>query len=168
VNTRGLSIRATKRSPRISPSSSPGHRTVRAYAVGVPLATALAIDAYVHATNAGIYDPAAGGLITEGNLFRAEAVVAGLVAILILLRPTRLVWALALGVASSALAAVVLYRYVDVGAIGPIPNLYEPTWQVPGKLTSAYAEGVGVLLGALGLVVSYTMPRQLNAQTSSL
>ena len=54
-------------------------------------------------------------------------------------------------VAASALAAVVLYRYVDVGAIGPFPNLYEPTWQVPGKLTSAYAEGIAVLLSAVGV-----------------
>jgi hypothetical protein len=39
---------------------------------------------------------------------------------------------------------VLLYRYVDVGAIGPVPNMYEPVW-FGEKLHSAYAEG-GVAL----------------------
>jgi hypothetical protein len=121
----------------------------RALALGV--AVALAVDAYVHATSSGFYDPTHGGLITEGNLFRAEALVSGAVAVLSLLRPSRRTLTAALLVAASALGAVVLYRYVDVGAIGPIPSLYEPTWQVPGKLTSAYAEGIAVLLSAVGL-----------------
>jgi hypothetical protein len=117
-------------------------------------AAALAVDAYVHASSASVYDTAQGGLLNEGNLFRAEAAVASLVALAVLLLPTRRVWLLTLGVAASALGAVVLYRYVNVGAIGPIPNLYEPTWQVPGKLLSAYAEGASVLLAAAGLMVS--------------
>jgi hypothetical protein len=29
--------------------------------------------------------------------------------------------------------------------------MYENTWQVPGKLLSAYAEGAAVVLAALGL-----------------
>jgi len=45
---------------------------------------------------------------------------------------------------------VLLYRYVDVGTIGPLPNMYEPTWQVPGKPLSAYAEGGAAVLSALG------------------
>jgi hypothetical protein len=59
----------------------------------------------------------------------------------------------ALGVGASALAAVLLYRYVDVGAVGPLPDLYENTWQVPGKLLSAYAEGAAVVLAGLGLLI---------------
>jgi len=58
-----------------------------------------------------------------------------------------------LGVGASALAAVLLYRYVDLGALGPLPNMYENTWQVPGKLLSAYAEGAAIVLAGLGLVV---------------
>ena len=121
----------------------------RALALGV--AVALAVDAYVHATSSGFYDPTHGGLITEGNLFRAEALVSGVLAVLLLLRPSRWTLTAALLVAASALGAVALYRYVDVGAIGPFPNLYEPTWQVPGKLTSAYEEGIAVLLSAVGV-----------------
>jgi hypothetical protein len=57
------------------------------------------------------------------------------------------------GVGASALAAVLLYRYVDLGPLGPLPDMYENTWQVPGKLLSAYAEGAAVVLAGLGLVV---------------
>jgi hypothetical protein len=128
-------------------TSSPAYSAIR-----LLTAAALGLDAYVHATNASFYDPAQGGFITEGNLFRAEALVAGLVALAILVRPTLAAWAAALLVAASALAAVVLYRYVNVGPLGPIPNLYEPTWQSPGKLLSAYAEGSAVVLASVGLL----------------
>lgn len=123
-----------------------------------------AIDAAVHASSASFYDPAHGGLFTEGNLFRAETAVAALVGLLLLLRPTTSVWSAALATAASALTAVVLYRYVNVGAIGPIPNLYEPTWQVPGKLLSAYAEASAVLLSTAGLIT--TRARALHHRTA--
>ncbi|MFD6248329.1 hypothetical protein ACFWGG_24665, partial [Streptomyces roseolus] len=31
-------------------------------------------------------------------------------------------------VAAGGLAALLLYRYVDVGELGPLPNMYEPAW----------------------------------------
>jgi regulator of protease activity HflC (stomatin/prohibitin superfamily) len=62
-------------------------------------------------------------------------------------------WVAALGVGASALGAVLLYRYVDVGSLGPLPDMYENTWQVPGKLLSAYAEGAAVVLAGLGLLI---------------
>jgi hypothetical protein len=36
--------------------------------------------------------------------------------------------------------------------LGPLPDMYEDTWQVPGKLLSAYAEGATVILAGLGLL----------------
>jgi hypothetical protein len=51
---------------------------------------------------------------------------------------------------------VLLYRYVDLGALGPLPDLYENTWQVPGKLLSAYAEAAAVVLAGLGLLTHRT------------
>jgi hypothetical protein len=78
--------------------------------------------------------------VSQGELFRAEAVLAVAAGLLVLLWPRPGSWVAALGVGASALAAVLLYRYVDVGAVGPLPDLYENTWQVPGKLLSAYAE----------------------------
>jgi hypothetical protein len=90
--------------------------------------------------------------ISQGALFRAEAAVAVAVGLLVLVRPRPSGWLAALAVAVSALAAVLLYRYVDVGALGPLPDMYEDTWQVPGKLLSAWAEGTAVVLAGLGLL----------------
>jgi len=144
-----IGARRTLLNRRPARTTSYRWRASCALVVRILAAAAFAVDAYVHATNAGIYDPPGGGLVTEGNLFRGEALAAGLVALAVLLRPSRRVWLVAVAIAASALGAVLLYRYVNVGPIGPIPNLYEPTWQVPGKLLSAYAEGAALLLSAL-------------------
>jgi len=146
--------RAAHRVDRITGARSHIVSSVIFRSLGVVVAAALGADAYVHATSSGLYDPAHGGFITEGNLFRAEALVSGLLALVLLLRPSRWAFTAALAVAATALGAVVLYRYVNVGAIGPIPNLYEPTWQVPGKLTSAYAEAIAVMSSAAGVALT--------------
>jgi hypothetical protein len=119
----------------------------------VGTAAALAIDAVVHWQNAPAYD-AIGTTLTQGQLFRAEAVVAVAVGLLVLFRPRRSSWLAALLVGASALGAVLLYRYADVGTLGPLPDMYENTWQVPGKLLSAYAEGAAVVLAGLGLLAA--------------
>jgi hypothetical protein len=89
--------------------------------------------------------------ISQGALFRVEAAVAVVVGLLVLVRPRPSSWLAALLAGASALAAVLLYRYVDVGSLGPLPDMYENTWQVPGKLLSAYAEAAAVVLAGLGL-----------------
>jgi hypothetical protein len=111
----------------------------------VATAAALGIDAVVHWQNAPAYD-AVTATITQGELFRVEAAAALVAGLLILVRPRPGSWVAALLVGASALAAVVLYRYVDLGSLGPLPDMYESTWQVPGKLLSAYAEGAAVVL----------------------
>ena len=63
-------------------------------ALGVVTAALLAIDAYVHLRDAGLYDAGTG--ITEGALFRVEAYVAVVVALALLVRPHRVVWVIAL------------------------------------------------------------------------
>ncbi|HUR12972.1 MAG TPA: hypothetical protein VM097_00625 [Mycobacteriales bacterium] len=111
--------------------------------LAVLAAGGLAYDAYVHLDLAQVYD-GIGDTITQGGLFRFEAALAIVVALAVLLSDHRLVW---LGVGMTGLggvAAVVLYRYVDVGAIGPIPNMYEPLWY-DEKTWSALAEA-GVAL----------------------
>ncbi|MDX6197487.1 MAG: hypothetical protein QOJ79_638 [Actinomycetota bacterium] len=99
----------------------------------------LAYDAKVHLHLAGDYD-AVGSTITQGWLFRIEAAIAIAIAIALLVSDHRLVWAAAGLIGLAGVGAVLLYRYVDVGAIGPIPNMYEPVWFAE-KLRSAYAEG---------------------------
>jgi hypothetical protein len=71
-------------------------------------------------------------------------------------------WVLRVGTAA-ALGAVVLYRYVDVGVLGSLPDMYENTWQVPGKLLSAYAEGAAVVLAGLGLMTAVLACRSAPA-----
>jgi hypothetical protein len=124
----------------------------------IATATALGIDAVVHWQNASAYDAVA-ATVSQGELFRAEAAVAVVVGLLVLLWPRPGSWLAALLVAASALGAVLLYRYVDLGALGPLPDLYENTWQVPGKLLSAYAEGAAVVLAGLGLLSHRTHSR---------
>ena len=123
-------------------------------ALAVATAVLLGIDAYVHLHDAHFYDSAASSNISEGNLFRAQAILAVVVAVALLVRPHPVVWGVAVLVTASAVGAVLLYTYVDVGALGPLPNLYEPTWALPGKLASAVAEGLGTLLAITGFVVA--------------
>ena len=112
--------------------------------LAVLAAAGLGYDAYVHLDLADVYD-GVGGTITQGGLFRVEAVLAIVAAVAVLLFDHRLAWAFAGMVGLGGVAAVVLYRYVDVGAIGPIPNMYEPVWY-DKKTNSALAEaGVGLV-----------------------
>jgi hypothetical protein len=148
---------AADRASRASAAMVPVHRgalarsAILSWTLRVATAAALGIDAVVHARNASAYD-AVKATVTQGQLFRVEAGLAVAVGVLVLVRPRRSSWVAALAVAASALAAVLLYRYVDLGALGPFPDMYETTWQVPGKLLSAYAEGAAVVLAGLGLL----------------
>ena len=112
--------------------------------LAVPAALGLLYDAKVHLHLAGDYD-AIGSTVTQGWLFRIEAVVAIAVALALLVSDRWAVWAAAGLTGLAGVGAVLLYRYVDVGAIGPIPNMYEPVWFAE-KLRSAYAEGAVAML----------------------
>ncbi len=120
-------------------------------ALRVGTAAALVVDAVVHLKDASLYDPNTGTLISQGQLFRVQAVIALVLAAAVLIIPRRLVWVVAFLVAASAFAAVVLYTYVNVGPFAGLPNMFEPSWGPPGKLASAVAEGAGALLALAGL-----------------
>lgn len=114
-------------------------------------AAGLAVDAYVHADLASQFD-GNGTNLSEGTLFRLQAGLAALAAVWVLVHGRRLAAAFALLISVSALGAVLLYKYVDVGALGPLPNMYDPIWFTE-KTVSAVAEGVAaVASGALLLV----------------
>jgi hypothetical protein len=123
---------------------------ITSWVLRVGTAAALGVDAVVHWRNAPAYDTVT-GTVSQGALFRTEAVAAVVAALLVLIRPRPSSWLAALLVAASALGTVLLYRYVDVGSFGPLPDMYENTWQVPGKLLSAYAEAAAVVFAGLGL-----------------
>jgi hypothetical protein len=113
-------------------------------------AAGLAVDAYMHLKVASDYDVIP-GTISGGDPFRAESAAAIAVALLVLVHPGRVAYLLAFLVAASALGAVMLYTNVDVGALGPLPDLYEPVWFTE-KTVSAIAEAIATVTAALGLV----------------
>ena len=111
-------------------------------------AVGLLIDAYVHFHLAASYSGVKSSVMSQGDLFRVEATAATITAALLLLRPRRYTAALAFLVAAAGTAAVVVYRYVDVGAFGPVPNMYEPLWYGQ-KTLSAVAEGIAAVAALL-------------------
>jgi hypothetical protein len=90
-----------------------------------------------------------GGTIGGDVLFRAEAVVAVLAALLILAWARRWTYAVAFLVASSAVGALLLYYSVDVGQLGPIPRMYDPSWYGE-KTISLVGEGVATVAALIG------------------
>jgi hypothetical protein len=86
----------------------------------------LASDAYVHLRLAPDYD-VVGQSLREGDLFRIEAILAVAAALFVLTGRRASLW-FALVVAASAATALLVNTYWQVGAIGPIPDMYEPIW----------------------------------------
>ncbi|NHA68712.1 hypothetical protein EPD83_011720 [Phycicoccus sp. CMS6Z-2] len=118
-----------------------------AWSLRVLVAAALVVDVVVHIRLAGGYQQASPGGIGAGNLFRVEAAVAMAVALWLLVSGSRAAFAASIVVGLSAVVAVLLYRYVDVPAVGPLPAMYEPVWFFEKSL-SAVAEAVAAV-GAL-------------------
>jgi hypothetical protein len=127
----------------------------------VVVVAGLALDAYVHFDLASAYERVASSTLSQADLFRTEGVLAVLAAVAVLVRPRRYTAALAFLVSAGGTAAVLLYRYVDVGAVGPLPNMYEPLWY-PEKTLSAWAEGIAAL-AALALLAVMQLRRTTNA-----
>jgi hypothetical protein len=141
--------------PEMAPASPAAARgrslaTPLLLAMRVLVAAGLAVDAYVHADLASLYDGVHGS-ISQGDLFRTEAAVASVAALIVLAVGRRAGFGLAFAVAASALGAIVLYRYVDVGPLGPLPNMYEPAWFTEKSIAAA-AEAVATVLAAGGLL----------------
>lgn len=105
----------------------------------VVAAAGLAVDAYVHLDLASRYDLVKGSL-SEGDLFRIEAGVAVAAVLALLLFDRWWAAAAALAVSGSDVAAILLYRFINVGTLGPLPNMYEPIW---------FAHKVVALVGVL-------------------
>ncbi|MBA2311058.1 MAG: hypothetical protein H0W01_17580 [Pseudonocardiales bacterium] len=129
----------------------------------VVAAAGLAYDAYSHFDLAGTYE-GSGGAITQATLFRIEAVLAVLAALGVLLVRRKIVTFAALLVAAGGLAVLLLYRYVDVGVLGPLPNMYEPVWY-PKKTWSAISMAVASL--ALLILLLRRSPGPNGAKNAS-
>jgi hypothetical protein len=130
-------------------------RVVRTVLLVVAVA-GLAVEAVLHLDLAGNYAAVRTGTVSQAGLFRAEGVVALLAAVLLLVRPRRYSAAIAAVVAGTALAALLAYRYWDVGRLGPIPSMYEPIWY--GRKTVTAVAEAAALLAALLLVAVLSGP----------
>ena len=141
-----------------------GRRTrLAAWTLRVVTAAALAVDAFVHQDLVGRYAANQGtGPLSQGDLFRIEAAVSGVVALALLVSGRWFVWAVALLVAVSATGAVLFYRYHDPGELGPLPDMYEPLW-FREKAVAAIAEGVAVVTAVVGLLESWWRSRDRAA-----
>src|SRR5262249_44790989 len=119
------------------------------WAVRAATTAGLAVDAYVHLDLAGLYAEA-GGTVNEGVLFRLEAAAARLAAAAVIAVGRRVCYLAALAVAGSALAVMLVSRYVDIGQLGPFPDLYDPVW-FSEKLLAAFAEGAAAVTALAGV-----------------
>ena len=132
------------------------------WALTAVVVAGLAVDAYVHFDLASAFQHVRSSVLNEADLFRAEAIGAVVAAVAVLVHPRRYTAALAFLVAAGGTAAVLLYRYVDVGAFGPVPNMYDPFWAPREKALSAIAEGIAAL-AALALFLTF----RIRTRTSS-
>jgi hypothetical protein len=134
--------------------TSPGLLSLRLFA-----AAGLGVDAYVHADLAAQFDGNTAS-ISQGSLFRLQAGAAALAALLLVAWGRRVATGLGLLISVSALGAVLLYRYVDVGPLGPLPDMYDPAWYTE-KSASAVAEAFAAVccLALLALLLRRTRRR---------
>ncbi len=113
------------------------------------VAAGLLVSAVIHVQLAPGYQQAAPGGIGQGGLFLVQAGAAVLATVFVLVKGSRTAFAAAAVVALSSLAAVILYRYVQVPAIGPVPSMHEPVWYT-AKVITAIAEAAAGALAVAG------------------
>jgi len=114
----------------------------------------LGIDAYTHLDLASSYSGNTTGTVNQGVLFQIEAGLAIVAGLLLVLRQNILTSAFTVLVTGGGAFALLLYRYVNVGKLGPLPNMYEPVWYSE-KTQSLIGEfiGLGASLVLLGMAV---------------
>lgn len=128
------------------------------WSLAAVITAGLAVDAYTHFDLAPEFSFNSTGTVNEGVLFQVEAVLAIVSGLLILYRQTVWTALIAVLVAGGGAAALLLYRYADVGKIGPLPNMYEPIW-FREKVISLVGELVA-LAGALVLLAALLLVRR--------
>jgi hypothetical protein len=135
----------------LRPQRPASPRQAAIVAVSLIAVAGLSIDAYVHLDLASTYAEAQAP-INEGVLFRAEAVLGLLTAFALITSRRRLPFVLGFAVAASALTLMLVSRYVDLGPIGPFPDLYDPVW-FPEKLWAAGGEAAAGIASVAGILL---------------
>lgn len=129
-------------------------------ALALVVVAGLAVDAYVHFHLASGYAGVKSSTLSQADLFYVEGALAVLAALALLARQRRYTAGFAFLVSAGGTAAVLVYRYVDVGAFGPVPNMYEPIWYGE-KTLSVWAEGVAAA-AALALLIALDVRARRN------
>lgn len=130
------------------PRDQTGHRSSVTWALRIVVLVGLLLDAVIHLRLAGEYEFAFPEGIGGGTLFRIEAALALVAAIAVLAWGRRPTYLFAFLVAASAFGAVMVTRYLELPAVGPLPGMYEPLWFFE-KGVSAAAEAVAALAALL-------------------
>jgi hypothetical protein len=120
--------------------------------LAVAIAIALLLNAVIHFRLAGPFDANPGALLSQGALFRIQAVVNVGVAVLVIARPRPWTMLLGFAVAAGGAAVLTITSLVPLdGTLLGLPYLFEPAWY-PAKQTSlvlqllAAALAVGAIL----------------------
>jgi hypothetical protein len=120
----------------------------------------LGIDAWTHFDLASLYRFNRTSVVNEAVLFRVEASLAIVAAVWLVLQPKLLAILFSVALTGGGAFLLVLYRYVDVGKIGPIPNMYEPIWT--GEKQLALAGELIALVASLVLLGMYVYDRRAS------
>lgn len=137
-------------------------RYVRWTATGL-LAVALLVNAVIHFRLAAPFDAVAGTIVTQGDLFRIQA-VANIVAIaVVVIARRRWADALALVIAAGGAALIVVTALVplDLTAIG-LPLLFEPAYY-PDKTYALVAQLVAVAAATALILLRRRRPAKAAA-----
>ncbi len=127
-------------------------------AAAIVTAAGLAVNALVHFNLAGPFDANVGTLLSQGALFRIQAVVDILAAALILFRPRRWTGLIAAVVALGGLALILITVNIplDLTAIG-LPYLFEPVWY-QDKYVSAIVQAIAAVAAIAVAIRAKSIP----------
>ncbi|MCW2543505.1 MAG: Membrane protein [Frankiales bacterium] len=134
----------------------------RSLALRVLTALALIGVAVVHLDIAGDYVPLGKHPLSLGDQFRAQGVIAILLAIALMVKPHLLVWLAAAGFAAGSLAVLVYSRYKTIPIYG-LPGGFTETWEAKGAKPAAYFESAALLLALIGSALSFGQFRQARS-----
>jgi hypothetical protein len=73
-------------------------------------------------------------------------------ALALILSARRLSFLLSFAVSASALTLMLVSRYVDLGSLGPFPDLYDPLWFAE-KLRAAFGEAAAGIASLAGILL---------------
>lgn len=133
----------------VNSSRTTGGRGLR-ITLRIITAAALAGSGYLHLHLAARYAPIRTSTLSQQDVFVLQAVLAFVVAGLLLLWGRRPAVIAALLLGAGTLAAILTYRYVNVGTLGPLPDMYEPIWYTQ-KTVTVYLDAL-TTVGAIALL----------------